>query len=69
MPLDDDSRSELQRLLRVVPRLLSFGLNPIGAVVGWLMEPAPPRSRRRVYLTADGHVIRTEQLPPKPSRR
>ena len=64
MPLDPVTRRELRRLhARLGPGLALLG-NPIGVIFSWFTEPARHRSRRRVYVTADGDVTRTEALPP-----
>lgn len=74
MPLDDESRRELLRSRRILGRSLAFMHSPLGAIFGWYSEKPEPRAKRRVFLTADGRVIRTElqawaqpELQPRPA--
>lgn len=64
MALDPVTRRELTRLHTRLGLALSLLGNPISAVFSLMTEPAQHRPRRRVHVTADGGVTRTEELPP-----
>lgn len=69
MPLDPVTRRELQRLHARLGGGLALLGNPIGTIFSWFTEPTPHRPRRRVYVTADGVVTRTEELPSSEASR
>ena len=64
MPLDRVTRRELTRLHGRLGLTLSLLGNPVSAIFSLLTEPARHRPRRRVHVTADGDLARTEELPP-----
>ena len=64
MPLDPVTRRELTRIHARLGLVLALLGNPVGAIISWFTVPSLHRPRRRVYVTADGDVSRTEELPP-----
>jgi len=47
-------------------RTMRAVVDPFRTVLGWFTEPAPPRARRRVHVSAEGEVTHVEVVAPRP---
>lgn len=66
VPLDPVSRRELRRALGMA---LALASNPFAVFWGWFSAKPQTRVRQRVYLNADGDVVRNETLEPDQRER